>query len=68
MSNETPQEVNLEASLSAAPSEVAEFAEQDGGVIRKFQHILHQNPALVPLIVLIFSISLIWRHTWFKVF
>ena len=43
MSNETPQEVNLEASLSAAPSEVAEFAEQDGGVIRKFQHILHQN-------------------------
>ena len=58
MSNEAPKEVNLESALSSAPSEVAEFADQDGGLIRKFQHILHQNPAFVPLIVLVFSVSL----------
>ena len=47
---------DLEASLSSAPTEVAEFAEQDGGLIRRAQHVLHQNPSLVPLIVLILSI------------
>ena len=50
------EEADLEASLSSAPTEVAEFAEQDGGLIRKAQHVLHQNPALVPLIVLIVSV------------
>ena len=53
MSKLTQEEADLEASLSSAPTEVAEFAEQDGGLIRKAQHVLHQNPALVPLIVLI---------------
>ena len=56
MSNPTQEKATLESSLSSAPTEVAEFAEHDGGVIRKAQHVLHQNPALVPLIVLIFSI------------
>ena len=56
MSKLTKEEADLEASLSSAPTEVAEFAEQDGGLIRKAQHVLHQNPALVPLIVLIVSV------------
>ena len=56
MSKLTQEEADLEASLSSAPTEVAEFAEQDGGLIRKAQHVLHQNPALVPLIVLIVSV------------
>ena len=56
MSKLAHENAELEASLSSAPTEVAEFAEQDGGLIRKSQHVLHQNPSLVPLIVLIFSI------------
>jgi fructose transport system permease protein len=56
MSKLTQEEAKLEASLSSAPTEVAEFAEQDGDLVRKAQHVLHQNPALVPLIVLIFSV------------
>ena len=68
MSKPTKEAAALEASLSSAPTEVAEFAEQEGGLIRKAQHVLHQNPALVPLIVLIFSVVYIWSHTWFKIF
>ena len=56
MSKLARENADLEASLSSAPTEVAEFAEQDGGLIRRAQHVLHQNPSLVPLIVLIFSI------------
>ena len=40
MSKLTQEEADLEASLSSAPTEVAEFAEQDGGLIRKAQHVL----------------------------
>ena len=35
MSKLTQEEADLEASLSSAPTEVAEFAEQDGGLIVK---------------------------------
>ena len=56
MSKLAQENAEIEASLSSAPTEVAEFAEQDGGLIRRAQHVLHQNPSLVPLIVLIFSI------------
>ena len=35
MSKLTKEEADLEASLSSAPTEVAEFAEQDGDLVRK---------------------------------
>ena len=41
MSNEAPKEVNLESALSSAPSEVAEFADQD--ITRDFVEAVEQS-------------------------
>lgn len=46
----------FEESLKASSVEVAEFITQKSGV-QKFQHMLHQTPAMVPLIVLIGAIA-----------
>ncbi|MEM6637344.1 MAG: ABC transporter permease [Pseudomonadota bacterium] len=49
-----PQE--FENVLGDAANEVAEFHDQDNGLIGRFHHALHMTPALVPLIVLVAAI------------
>ncbi|MEO1779360.1 MAG: ABC transporter permease, partial [Pseudomonadota bacterium] len=41
-----------------AAEEVAHFDDDHKGLLGKVQHALHVNPALVPLIILVFAISL----------
>ncbi|MEO0542617.1 MAG: ABC transporter permease [Pseudomonadota bacterium] len=53
----TPQPVKeYEKVLEGAAESVAEFEDNRKGFIGRFQHILHVNPAAVPLIVLVTSI------------
>lgn len=47
---------DYEKSANAAPETVAEFEDTRRGFIGQLQHILHVNPAFVPLIVLVASI------------
>ncbi|MCB1354959.1 MAG: ABC transporter permease [Maritimibacter sp.] len=47
---------DYERSLTGAASKVAEFEDTDRGALRRFQHILHATPSLVPLIVLAVSL------------
>lgn len=47
---------DFEATLDDSASEVASF-EQKRSLLNKIQHVLHTNPALVPLIVLLISIA-----------
>lgn len=47
---------DFEAAAKAADTSVAEFDTGRTGFVAKFQHALHQTPALVPLIVLLASI------------
>lgn len=49
---------NYEAVVAAADTKVAEFEDTRKGLVGRIQHALHQTPALVPLIVLLFSIVL----------
>ncbi len=54
--SETPQSgQSFESQLDKSSSEVAEFA-QKRTLMKRFQHLLHGNPSLVPLIVLVLSI------------
>ncbi|NRB02934.1 MAG: ABC transporter permease [Rhodobacteraceae bacterium] len=53
----TPQpEKGFEEGLDGATEAVAEFEDMRKGLIGRFQHLLHVNPAMVPLIVLVSSI------------
>ena len=47
---------DYEQSAGGAPDAVAEFEDSHRGIVGQIQHILHINPALVPLIVLVVSI------------
>ncbi len=47
---------NYEAAASGASTEVASFADTKKGFVGQFQHALHVNPAIVPLIVLVAAI------------
>ena len=47
---------DYESSLSKASAKVAEFEDHRKGIVHKGQHLLHMNPSLVPLIVLLLSI------------
>jgi fructose transport system permease protein len=47
---------DYEAAASTGPTTVAAFDEHDRGLVGKLQHVLHLNPSLVPLIVLVASI------------
>jgi len=49
---------DFESNLADSPAAVAEFEDQHKGLIGRFQHTLHVNPALVPLIVLVLSIAI----------
>jgi len=48
---------DFEAVASTSPTEVASFAGHEQTPLQRFQHLLHQNPALVPLIVLVLSVA-----------
>jgi len=47
---------DYEESAESAPETVAEFDDPHPGIVGRIQHILHVNPAFVPLIVLVASI------------
>jgi len=54
--SDTPQGgQSFESQLEQSSTEVAEFA-QKRTLMKRFQHLLHGNPSLVPLIVLVLSI------------
>ena len=55
MSDTSQKSNDYESAASKATNTVAEF-ELHGGPLTRIQHMLHQNPALVPLIVLVLSI------------
>lgn len=55
MSTSQPDK-GFEEGLDGATETVAEFEDTRKGLIGRFQHLLHVNPALVPLIVLVSSI------------
>ncbi|ARE40816.1 Fructose ABC transporter, permease component FrcC [Rhodovulum sp. P5] len=48
---------DFERSLAQSDTRVAQFAEDRRGVVGTIQHILHGNPTLVPIIVLLVSIG-----------
>ena len=47
---------DFEGSLKESPSEVASFQGHRRSPVEHLQHVLHSNPALVPLIVLVLSL------------
>jgi fructose transport system permease protein len=47
---------DYESALSTSSQAVAEFDDQRTGFVHRLQHMLHMNPSLVPLIVLVMSI------------
>lgn len=48
----------FEEVLSDSSDQLADFSQQHRGFVAAFQHRLHVNPALVPLIVLVISIAI----------
>ncbi len=54
--SETTKGQDFESSLSNSAADIATFEDHRGGFVHKFQHALHQTPALVPLIVLVAAI------------
>ena len=55
MAETTSKGQDFEAALEQASQSVAEFDDHRSGFIPWLQHILHTNPSLVPLIVLVLS-------------
>jgi len=49
---------DFEKVSEASPAAVAEFDDHKRGLVGRFQHMLHLNPALVPLIVLVLSVAI----------
>lgn len=47
---------SYESAAAGSPEAIAEFDDEKRGLLSSFQHLLHQTPALVPLIVLLLSI------------
>ncbi|MFK7879555.1 ABC transporter permease [Roseobacter sp.] len=47
---------DFESDLNRSPEAVAEFEDSHRGIVGTIQHLLHVNPSLVPLIVLVASI------------
>ncbi|MEM9250681.1 MAG: ABC transporter permease [Pseudomonadota bacterium] len=56
MSAETTGRDDYEKAITGSPETVAEFDDHSKGLVGRLQHILHTNPSLVPLIVLIGAI------------
>jgi len=58
MSDTSSKGREFESSLGAAKRSVVEFDDTRTGAIHRIQHVLHVNPSLVPLVVLILSIAI----------
>ncbi len=58
MSETTPSGSDYESDLSNSDATVAEFEDTRRSTLGRIQHVLHENPALVPLIVLVMSLLL----------
>ena len=56
MSTPTTDPEDFEAAAKGSPEQVAEFDDHERGALGAIQHILHTNPSLVPLIVLVAAI------------
>ena len=56
MSTDTTGRDDYEKAIVGSPETVAEFEEHDRGLLGKVQHLLHTNPSMVPLIVLVAAI------------
>jgi fructose transport system permease protein len=56
MSDTASKGQTYESAVSAASQTVAEFEDHRTGFVHRLQHLLHMNPSLVPLIVLVLSI------------
>lgn len=56
MSKANTNTEDFEAAAKGSPEKVAEFDDHNEGLVGKMQHVLHVNPSLVPLIVLIAAI------------
>jgi fructose transport system permease protein len=54
----TSQPAEYEKVLTGADSRVASFEARERTPVERAQHLLHSNPALVPLLVLLFSIAI----------
>src|SRR4051794_41017860 len=48
----------FEKVLTGSATDVASFERHDKPLIERIQHVLHSNPALVPLIVLVLSVAI----------
>lgn len=56
MSDRAGQSQDFETAAKGSPDAVAEFEDHHRGFVGNLQHVLHINPSLVPLIVLVVSI------------
>jgi fructose transport system permease protein len=56
MSDTAQRGQDFESQLEESDQTVAKFDDDHGGLIKRFQHLLHGNPSLVPLIVLVASV------------
>ena len=56
MSETTPKGQDFESALEQASQSAAEFDGHRSGFIPSLQHLLHTNPSLVPLIVLVLRV------------
>jgi fructose transport system permease protein len=56
MSTPSDDPENFEAAAQGSPQQVADFENHNNGLVGRIQHLLHINPSLVPLIVLVVAI------------
>ncbi|MEM0947144.1 MAG: ABC transporter permease [Pseudomonadota bacterium] len=56
MSTPSTEPDDFEAAAQSAPEQVADFEDHKTGLVARIQHLLHVNPSLVPLIVLVAAI------------
>ncbi|MCD7060191.1 ABC transporter permease [Pelagibacterium xiamenense] len=56
MSDNNTQSQDFESGLQGSHSEVASFEDTDRSLLKRIQHALHVNPALIPLFILLLSI------------
>jgi len=58
MSETASKGQDYESSLTQAETSVVDFEDEHRGFLSKLQHVLHENPAMVPLIVLVMSLGI----------
>ncbi|WP_404402975.1 ABC transporter permease [Pelagibacterium halotolerans] len=58
MSDNTTPSQDFESGLKGSHAEVASFEDTDRSLLKRIQHALHVNPALIPLIILLLSVAI----------